>query len=348
MKKSVKCVCFILILQTFMFLFCSESSAYNIETTLNKEHTIKKSIYSWDFKDIINISNFNESLDLLKSFRINELYQRISDFSEVSLKSRIKDLSNKNIKTYYLTGDPTWYAKPSSIIKRIDRVDSYNKSVEDDKERLSGIVLDIEPWTIGEFDIDTYSQTLAVAYAHAKSVNVKMILTIPFWLEDHELEKIVPHCDRISVMNYTRRSTISNISNEISIGKKYNIEVENISETKAPDGSGIPDSITFFNYGLDALNQEWLKLMEFDESVIYSYHDLKTMRLMLNKYPNSILLSKNKVFYAIDSKTEEDINSARESVNKLPESEEKKYLLSILDLLVSTKSTPNTSNFDPL
>lgn len=93
-------------------------------------------------------------------------------------------------------------------------------------------------------------------------------------------------------MNYTRRSTVPNISDEINIAKKYSVEVESISETKAPDGGGIPDSITFFNYGLDDLNQEWIKLMEVSEDAIYSYHDLESMQIMVSKYSNSVLLAK--------------------------------------------------------
>lgn len=341
MIKRMKNIFIILIcFSIFNTIYCN---ALDTENSLTIEKTIKPSIYSWKGEDILDDIKFNKTLEIIDTLRINELYQYIStsSFSDSNLPSRIAELSNKGISTYYLTGDPSWWAKPSSIKTRIDRLVTYNESV-DENSRLTGIVLDIEPWTLDEeYDLVVYGETLKEAYEYAQSKNIKMVTAIPFWLDESVLEVVISNCDRVSVMNYTRNNPIKNLTEEISIAKKYNKELEHISETKEPDGSGVPDSITYFNYGLDPLYEDWINMKNSENILRMSYHNLVSMKIMMEKYPNSIMIAKNLLIKALETKDDDSISKALDAINAIENEEEKQYLLDILDNL-------NNSDFPSL
>lgn len=322
------------------------SNTINTEDSLTIEKTIKPSIYSWKKEDILDDIEFNETLKIMDTLRINELYQYISttSFSDSNLPSKIAELSNKGISTYYLTGDPSWWEKPSSIKRRIDRLITYNESV-DENSKLIGIVLDIEPWTLDEgYDLVVYGETLKEAYDYAQSKNIKMVTTIPFWLDESVLDIVISNCDRVSVMNYTRNNHIENLTEEISIAKKYNKELEHISETKEPDGSGIPDSITYFNYGLDPLYEDWINMKNSENILRMSYHDLVSMKIMMEKYPNSIMIATNLVIKALEAKDDNSISKALDAINAIENNEEKKQYL--LDILASLNNN-NIPSLEP-
>lgn len=207
-----------------------------------EEKTYDRILYSWHLSTIQ--SDKEKFLNVLKDYDINVIYQSFDNsFLELKDDSFIKDMNSKNIKVYYLGGDPSW-GKINGFEKiknKVDGVIEFNKMATN---KISGIVLDIEPYVsekeeiLQVEDFKIYVEEIKRTYEYTKENNLELILAIPYWfdiIDESLLEELIINCDGISIMNYNIKNTSKNIKEEISLSKKYNKKIDTIYEVDYED-----------------------------------------------------------------------------------------------------------------
>lgn len=306
----------------------------------DKVELINNSIYCWH--DYIISSNYIDIIiNRLKSLNITNAYISMGDIE--SHKDEISKLKENGISVYYLDGHSSWYTDVDSIKDKIDKVDEYNKN--NPNIELSGIVLDIEPYSRSEYKADvisgfeTYVNTMEQAYSYATSKNVKMSITIPYWFDKYMTEnkytdlereraaiafdKLIKNSDRINVMNYYKSNMASHLETELNYAKKYGKEIESIAEFSKPN-SEIPSKTTFYsdNDPINTAITEWQKIkstFNYDK-LTFSYHHLDMILEInkeINRYTfefiddNSNVVSSGKYFVTLPSgeKIEKSVTS---------------------------------------
>lgn len=192
----------------------------------------KNILYSWSMDALVD----NELEPILKQHQIQSLYQ---DFSSAYLKGTdsefIARMNKLGIDVYHLSGDPSWGEEKSAkhMKDEIDKVVAYNMN---NKEKIAGIVFDIEPYLNNEenFDFPLYVEVMKKAYQYAKSKDVYMILAIAVWfdtIDENLLEELIRDgSDEVSLMNYNIKYTKERIQEEVAFAMKYKKNINTIYE----------------------------------------------------------------------------------------------------------------------
>lgn len=150
--------------------------------------------------------------------------EQISVFVESAMEA--------GITVYYLTGDASWGLDPDGerLCEAVKEAVAYNRRIKrkflarreadgktwDTIPQLAGIVFDVEPYTLEEWDwnpekvMEGFVSGMKEAYALAQDYGLEVIVCIP-WHYDSKgqqkgLEELIKEgCDSIAVMNYLRR-----------------------------------------------------------------------------------------------------------------------------------------------
>ena len=258
--------------------------------------TYDTSLFSWSTDQVYSIG-FSNLLEVITMNNINASYQYFTDEMIENMKpsSYIRTLNKSNISTYYLTGNPSWATENRNRTMRakIKQIAMYNNKVSDN-EKFTGIVFDVEPyllsdWSRNKDDIMVkFLENMTNSYNYAQQFNLEIIVCIPYWFDNNyydTLEALIKNAsDHIAVMNYYRNKEISNIKNEVALCRKYNKSIICISELQQPDSNSIPNSITYYNYGLNVLWRMWNQIYSyFDYSALsFSYHYYKPLKNYLD------------------------------------------------------------------
>lgn len=279
-------------------LMMSISSQQLIQGSINEEtqetqmHSTK-GLFSWDYADCYKDKR-QELSAIVDQMGISEIYQsNLFDLEETVCKEYISYLhQEKGVKVYALTGDPSWYNKIEDIEKQIDDVVNYNKKEEVDS-KIAGIVLDIEPWVLGEgkWDERTLANTLKKASKYTQGKGLELVVVIPFWLQPKNLETIIANCDKTIVMNYNLYSPVDFIREEVALAKAYGKPILSAAETKEPEEAyGVLEHTTYYNAGIEKLLEDWQSIEEAYEyeGIGFGLHDLKALKLFLQKDVSSL------------------------------------------------------------
>lgn len=228
-------------------------------------------LYSWHMKNISDI----KLIKTIKKLNINILYQDFStDYLNGNDSTFIEKMNKNNVKVYHLCGDSSWGIKGNNkTIKEIDKVINYNKNNE---YKISGIVFDIESYTLDSYNENNYIEIIEKAYEYCRKNNVYMILCIPTWMKKNTLEKLIYNSDEISVMNYNINKTISNIKEEISLAKQYNKKVNTIYETN------FNNKKYFSNF--NEIEDDYQKIINnYDYSISIAFHHYNSIGKLAKK-----------------------------------------------------------------
>ena len=161
---------------------------------------------------------------------------------------------------------------------------------------LAGIVLDVEPYTLDQWDenpgkvMDSYVSGMKRAYALAQEYDLEVIACVP-WHYDNKgltagLEELIQYgCDSVAVMNYYRGSEVQNIAAEAALARKHGKGIITIYELQKADGRGILEVNTYYQSGLKALEESYISVKQAypDQPVSIAYHDYKALREVLNR-----------------------------------------------------------------
>lgn len=207
--------------------------------------------YIWQASQVTNDGG-DHILEFAKAQNINWLYVRLDlDQPYSSYRSFVKRAQAQGIEVHAMGGHPIWGKKENRprIQRLIDYVKNYNAESEPD-ERFKGIHLDIEPYTLPEweYDRDTLLTEWAanIAYFHdetKKDSDLETSADLAVWLDTLPLpgkdmsvsEYMITTLDHVSLMAFRNIAEGSNgiadvVSQEMKIadrlGKSLLISVE--------------------------------------------------------------------------------------------------------------------------
>jgi hypothetical protein len=227
--------------------------------------------------------------------RINLLYvntgkvlaEHPGEFSDL-----LKQAHANGIKVYALDGDPSWAltSNHETALGRIREVLDFNRTHP--AARFDGIQHDIEPYALPEWKTDqegTALQFLQLLKDSRKLLSrsgLSFTVTVPFWYDEGDMPVMVDDgtgpkplsghildiADAVAVMDYrdSAGGTRDDRDGQIDHGKQevaYAGSAGKLAilgaETNKPDGSGIPDSITYFDEGRAYMNAELQKVSDY-------------------------------------------------------------------------------------
>ena len=256
-------------------------------------------VFSWEHKPI---EDYLEAAQICNQLNINEFYQYIPnlDFLETptniaAFVAGLKEHTENKVEVAFLTGEAYWYSRPEIIMKRIDYLTTYNENEGKDAP-IKKIILDIEPWTLGEHIqwYQTYIETLETIYAYAKEQGIQVGMVIPFWLDTYEaipdgihlLETIFDCSDEVIVMNYNRYVFEEAMDTEVAIAKRKQKKIISAAECQPVNSQyGVTEHITYANDGLEVLERDWKKLNEKYqyEELGFAFHHYEAMKKLLEE-----------------------------------------------------------------
>lgn len=207
--------------------------------------------YIWEASQVTDDGG-DHILAFAKQQKINWLYVRLDlDQPYSSYRSFVKRAKAQGIEVHAMGGHPIWGKKENRprIKRLIDYVKNYNAEVEPD-ERFEGIHLDIEPYTLPEWEANR--NTLLTEWASniayfqeetKKDSNLETSADLAVWLDTYPLpgkdisvtEFMIDTLDHVSLMAFRNTAEGSNgisavVSQEMEIadrlGKRLLISVE--------------------------------------------------------------------------------------------------------------------------
>ncbi len=269
-------------------------------------------LFSWSAETVNKTDG--ELFKLMKEQGLTVLYQNISSKNsrQEQMSIFVESAMNEGITVYYLTGDASWGLDPDGerLCEAVEEAAAYNRRIkrkflerreEDGKQwttipQLAGIVFDIEPYTLKEWDknpekvMKSFVSGMKEAYALAQDYGLEVIACIPWYYDgkgqQKGLEELIKNgCDRIAVMNYYRGAEVKNIATEVELAQKYGKGIITIYELKKADGHGVKEINTYYNSGLAALKKSYASVLEAypEQTISIAYHDYRALKEVLKK-----------------------------------------------------------------
>ncbi len=128
---------------------------------------------------------------------------------------------------------------------------------------------------------------MKTAYKTANKNDLKMILCIPYFYDNMGFSKqlddlIKSGCDTIAIMNYYKDKEITNIKLEVAIANKYGKEVVTIYELQAPGTHDLSDKNTYYNDGIEAINENFNNLKEAYQDITIAFHEYRSLKEVID------------------------------------------------------------------
>jgi hypothetical protein len=289
MKKRIKA----LIITCFLVLILV-ISVFTVTRPTNQF----KSMWVWNFSTAVATPETRRNLiDFTKANKINLLYVNtgkvLPDHSE-EFSALIEKAHSNGIQVFALDGDPLWAltVNHAAALNRIQEVFDFNTAHPQTK--FDGIQHDVEPYALPEWMDDqagTAVQYLQLLNESQNKINhydssLQYDVTIPFHYEESVPQvkatyngvskalsyHILDIVDSVTVMDYRNAAgnTDGNHDGQIDHGKQEVAYAAFIgkqaiiaAETTPPGSPGIPDAITYFNYGKVYMNAALQKVIDY-------------------------------------------------------------------------------------
>lgn len=243
-----------------------------------------KALWVWDFYEAAaNSDKITQLLQFLKENNFNMIFigtKNTLPDQPSTYVDLIQRAHAEGIQVFALVGRANWALEGyhRDALTELRQVLSFNKKYP--MSTFDGIQFDIEPHTLPEYKTKRGSvcyQFIQVLKKIALEIDasgepLEFNAAIPWWygagdnpvmVETGGERKVLSffvldYVDSASIMSYRDtadkqiRSTQSVADYAAKLGKKIYVG----TETKAPDGGIIPEEITYFNKGLEYLNQQ--------------------------------------------------------------------------------------------
>jgi hypothetical protein len=251
-----------------------------------------KSMWVWNFSTAVASPEARRNLiNFTKANKINLLYVNtgnvLPDHSE-QFSALIAQAHSNGVQVFALDGDPSWALTVNHTValNRIQEVLDFNSAHPDTK--FNGIQHDVEPYALPEWRDDQAGiavQFLELLNESQNKINdydsfLKFDVTVPFHYEAatyNGVSKAISYhildiVDSVSVMDYRAAAgnTDGNHDGQIDHGKQEVAYAAVVgkkaiigAETTPPDSQGIPDFITYFDYGKVYMNAELQKVIDY-------------------------------------------------------------------------------------
>ncbi|MFD0711805.1 hypothetical protein [Paenibacillus sp. GCM10027626] len=261
---------------------------------------------TWLWQSSLIVTEPDQILSFAKEHGVNLLYLKIDPTKKASYyQPFIKRARAAGIEIEALGGKASWglTENRSQIIELADWVIKYNQTVTN-AETISGIHLDIEPYTLDAWKSDQQEDVIkqwmgnVTAYVDYIKRNSSLQVTcdIPFWLDKTPVPNdsntsiskwLISKHDSVTVMAYRDHADGSNSISTLvppvmtaadALGKKVLIGVET---KKSNEG----DFVTFYEEGKAYMEQELNKLPKlmsaypsYNGVAVHSYEYWKNLR----------------------------------------------------------------------
>lgn len=302
----------------------------------NRNYTI----WSWNDEEIINPEAFAA---FCNAYKINRVYQHIST-STVSLEDIRKfvgTMQKNRVSVNWLTGDPSWAlaAHHYHIVDQIQKVVSYNMSIQNDYEKIGTIQFDIEPYTLSEWETDQasvvkqYQDAIVLMYNESLAKQLSLNVCIASWFDgvtyDNEygqgnlFDFVSKHSSSTVIMAYNTSGYVSIAEDEIRMGAANGKNVAVGLETHVIDDS-VTEDITFANKPIEDLYRAFETLFlvykmygvyKGYEFVIHDYAYFKAYAESFN-----LTVESNDILGKLNTEDKTDLISAINEINTEVES----------------------------
>lgn len=277
---------FFLLLLLLGIWFLEKSNQLGIHT-----NDIKRSIFSWSSEEITD--NREQFVGDLMTYDFNRVFQSFSSkLSNEEIIPFLAAVTEQDIDVYSLAGTPEWALDPtgSSMIKQLDWIVEMNSQLPK-RQHIKGLVIDVEPYTLDEFDWadkdvrKTFISGVSKLYQASEKENLELIVVIPYFYDTKGYEEVAKtfiqeYSDEVAVMNYYRDREIENLTFEAREANKVDKPLTTIYELKRPGEHGLYDKNTYFNVGWSAVLENMDQLSRYYEgqTIHIAIHDYRAFR----------------------------------------------------------------------
>lgn len=231
-------------------------------------------LFSWDQPK--DIQEAEQMFSLMERHGLTELYQYFSlKTSDEEVEDFLALAALRGIRVYLLAGSAEWAleSKGNSLRKVIRKAADWNEGLPEDAG-FAGVMADVEPYLLDEWKdarrealMQTYVQGFAFAYSYSGKKGLELLACIPFFYDQKDCEEILERlvdegCDGLAVMNYLRIDEIEHIRTEAELAQTYGKRIINVYELQRPGTAGLTNWHTYYNVGLDALNESIAAMQE--------------------------------------------------------------------------------------
>ena len=274
----------------FLFLFLCTVSLYRCSFFNDKTLNYDKSIFSWDKLSVLEPKE--NLFDVMEKYGIKTIYQSFSnELPEKKISKFLESCFEYNYQVYYLCGDPE-DALDQDAGKMIEDIDDAAVIKEyDNNNVLKGILFDVEPYLLDEWEIQPdktiqqFADNLQIAYKKAKENKLEMIVCIPYYYDTKGfsdfLEKLIKDgCDGIAIMNYYQKNEYEHIKKEVELAKKYNKTCINIYEFQSSGKYDLADENTYYEEGIEKAEENFKVLRNKLDSnnLVLGFHEYKAIK----------------------------------------------------------------------
>lgn len=275
----------------------SNTQSSNDKNSIDKSSNVSENgLFLW--KSEVAFKEKNQLFQMMEDQDINSLYQEFQkDVSIKKLSDFIKAAKAKNISVHWLAGTPEWGLETfkEDLFSYVDKVIKINQNLPKNN-KLSGMVLDIEPYLLKEWSTETNAKMksfvtiLKEVYIKISESGMNVIVCIPYYYDtdgfESELEEIIANaCDSVAVMNYYKSKEQEHIFNEMELAKKYEKGIIQVYETQEPGEHDLTVDTTYYEDGIKEVEKSFASLSEYYqyEKFRFAIHEYESLKKVLQK-----------------------------------------------------------------
>ena len=267
------------------------------QTTENTTNTVNASIFSWDLH-LLSAENHDQIRNVLQTLHITRVYQCLPApyLEQTTTADMVKRMTQDGVEIAALIGEREWGLRSADlqdVFAYIDALVRFNETLGKEAP-IRKLAIDVETYTLDEWSRSpkTYfadyikNMRSLYDYAHGRGFSVIQIIPVHFDRIDAALFRgfVEQCCDELSLMNYTKKTQVTAIRDEVALCRELGMRVETIFETMpTSDKYSVTKDNTYFYDGLDALHekaQEILTAYQYD-GLTLSYHYFRPIYHML-------------------------------------------------------------------
>lgn len=292
MRRSYRVIaisfCLLILLLGFLLLKKSNQMQKNM-------NDIKRSIFSWSSEEVRH--NLDQFLDDLITYDFDRVFQSFSStLSQEEIIRYLLAITNEEMDVYSLAGTPEWALDPTgaSMIRQLEWIVDMNHQLPKGQQ-IKGLVIDVEPYTLDEFDWEdkkvqkAFISGVSKLYQASEKENLELIVVIPYFYDTKGYQEVTATfireaSDEVAVMNYFREREIENLEFEAQEAKEMGKPLTTIYEFKRPGEHGLRDRNTYFNLGWAAALENANRLTRHYEgqTIHIAIHDYRAFRKVVH------------------------------------------------------------------
>ncbi len=247
-------------------------------------------VFSWDHLPLVS------DIRCMQDNGITELYQYLRpEYTDEEITKFLEEMAEINIDVYVLDGEPEWacadnYQGMQNVLQRVKHLNEIARP----GTKIKGIVFDVEPYVLDTWHnipkqlLDEYASNVIRVREESMDggLDILVYVCIPYSYDnmghDRQLRTLIKESDGVMVMNYNKGNEIDNIKREAALARWYKKRMVNIYELQPGLLSQTNNSITYYNDGIEAVKENYSKLLNAYPShdIALAYHTLDHLKIL--------------------------------------------------------------------